>query len=252
MTKIDRKAWVNAALAGLREGKYPPEIVIKALAAELEVTSGSFYQHFENAQEWYEASTREWGAERQERSRAAVDYARQFRDPLERITSYRTAAKATAAADQAMRTWAATASAFSPGPGAPEAEKALKAARQPILEVLPFDLSHLGLGDRKARLATTALLREFGLGPGDPSIPLDDDDDFAELLSFFVVPPKTVKLPVEDLAGSRAVAHIVVMQAAGAGPIDAEELAERTAEMFGPALRAAADAPTAAAGAAES
>jgi hypothetical protein len=246
MTKIDRKAWVSAALAGLDEGKYPPEIVIKDLSAELRVTSGSFYQHFKNAQDWYAATTVEWGTARRQRSSDVVHYGRQFRDPVERIKSYRAAAKTTAAPDRAMRTWAASADAFNPNPGAPEAEKALDIARQPILEALAFDLSHLGLGD-KASLAARALLREFGLGPGGPSIPLDDDDDFAELLGFFVVAPKAVKLPVEDLAGSRTVAHIVVLQPPGAGPIDAEDLAERTAEIFGPALRAAAEVPTAAA-----
>jgi len=252
MTKIDRKAWVNAALDGVRAGKYPPEIVIKELAAELKVTSGSFYQHFDNAADWYEASMEEWGAERQKSTRDVVHYARQFRDRRERIMSYRTAAKGNAVADKPIRTWSATASAFSPGPGAAAADAALQTARQPILEALEDDLTHLGLAPRKAGLAARVLLREFGLGPGDPSVPLDDDDGFAELLDLFV-PSKfeALKVPVKDLAGSRAVAHIVVMQAEGGGPVDAGELAENAAKLFGPALRTAADLTAAEADTAE-
>ena len=56
-------------------------------------------------------------------------------------------------------------------------------ARRPLAAALAAALADLGLAPADAALMTRLLLREYGCGPGDPTVPPGDDAEFTSLIA---------------------------------------------------------------------
>jgi AcrR family transcriptional regulator len=240
MTKVSADEWVEYCMRLLAEGKYLAELRLDELTAGREVTKGAFYTHFANLEELHEAVIGQWAEDRRRATARDLRQIRVIAEPVQRLWFLRTAAKASADADQSMRTWSGTADAFRPARGAVHAAAALRQAREPILAVTIAALSDLGLTAGEASLMGKVLLREFGVGPGDPSVPLADDEAFAALLSIVTrtVPTvrddqlATVRVEVEDAVPGSGPMAVVVVQSPDARPFDPQELAEQARELF--------------------
>ena len=123
-----------------------------------------------------------WSEDRRQQRERDAQYVQLIRDPLDRLDlALRLRAAESPASEAAMRNWAATA-AGSAGPGAARRRLLTRcgSGSRPEITAALYDL---GLARGEPELMTEVLMREFGGGPGDPSVPLDDDAGFDVLLS---------------------------------------------------------------------
>lgn len=232
MTKlVDYVDWVRHGLSMLNGGSHPGDVTIDAAAAMLGVTKGSFSHYFKNSDEWFTAVIAEWSAHRREELANAAMYTRVITDPLQRLKTLRLRAANSAQADAAMRNWAATAGGQRPQTGAVAAGEALRAVREVFLEEAVTALRDLGLAQGEPELLAQVLVREFGSGPGDPSIPLTDEAGFDRLLAVIArsvrsrsLTKANVQLATEN--GSAATVLVFVAQPKGDSPIDTDALKE--------------------------
>jgi AcrR family transcriptional regulator len=232
MTKaVDRQEWVNHGLRLLAEGSHLAEITIDEASRKLGVTKGSFTHYFRNAEDWYGVVLAAWSEDRRQQRERDAQYVQLIRDPLDRLRALRRRAAESPAADAAMRNWAATAAGSRPVPGAVAAAKALEEVRQAFHAEITAAMSDLGLARGEPELMTEFLLREFGSGPGDPSVPLGDEAGFDVLLGILArsvrghtLTTAEVEIPASD-GDPGATVMVIVAQPQGGKALDRETLA---------------------------
>ena len=228
---MSRQVWLDEGLAILGEGAYPPQVGIDEVCGRLGgIAKSSAYNYFGSAEGYY-AAVAEASAEARERAEDVVwRKIKTIRDPLSRLRFMRGMAEDTAVADRAMRAWAATAATPRPQPAAEAAAAALERARRPRTAAVHAALVDLGLSAAETDVMTGILVREYGCGPGDPSIPPGDDARFDVLLSLAAkaAPVEVSALEVpEGAAGQGAVRMYIIRRGApdDAAPLDSQELA---------------------------
>lgn len=230
---VDYVGWVRHGLSMIEGGSHPADVTIDAAAAMLGVTKGSFSHYFKNSEEWFTAVIAKWSEQRRQELVTAAMYTQVITDPLQRLKTLRLRAANSAKSDAAMRNWAATAGGLRPQTGAVAAAEALRAVRAVFLTETVTALRDLGLAQGEPELLAQVLVREFGSGPGDPSIPLTDEAGFDRLLAIIARSVRSrsltranVKLATESGQGSTVV--IFVAQPQGDEPIDTDALKEVT------------------------
>jgi AcrR family transcriptional regulator len=232
MTKaVDRQEWVRHGLRLLAEGSYLAEITIDEASRQLGVTKGSFTHYFRNADDWYGVVLASWSEARRQQRKRDAQYVQLIRDPLDRLRALRRRAAESPAGDAAMRNWAATAAGSRPVPGAIAAAAALEEVREEFSAEVSAALCDLGLAHGEPELMTEVLLREFGSGPGDPSVPLGDDAGFDLLLGILARSVRSHALTTAELeipaseGDPGATVMVIVAQPQGGKALDREALA---------------------------
>lgn len=232
MTKaVDRQEWVRHGLRLLADGSYLAEVTIDEASRKLGVTKGSFTHYFRNADDWYGVVLAAWSEDHRLQRERDAQYVQLIRDPLDRLRALRRRAAESPASNAAMRNWAATAAGSRPVPGAVAAAKALEEVREAFRAEITVALSDLGLARGEPELMTDVLLREFGSGPGDPSIPLGDDAGFDMLLGILArsvrghaLTTAEVEIPASE-GDPGATVMVIVAQPQGGKALDRETLA---------------------------
>jgi hypothetical protein len=245
---IDREEWILLGLRGLNEGKWPPGAAVPAKGRQasgeeggnsptieeageiLGVTRSSFNSYFGNIATYHAEICKRWAADKRAARERDEHQARGvIEEPVRRLRRRRSAAAATAEGDRMMRVWSATATMSRPVFGAAIAEEALEAERAPVLEATTADLADLGLSEDDAPLVARLLLPEFGLGPGEPSVPFSDEEGFDTLLAIFARSVRedlmtVMTVEVEGPPGSGPTT-VMVVKGPGGKAVDPHKLA---------------------------
>lgn len=157
--KLDRQAWIAAALGALAEGGVE-QVRVERLAARLKVTKGSFYWHFRDRGDLLAAMLEAWQAEATGDIIARVEA--RGGDAAARLTAlFSFVVRSDGRLDMAVRDWAGRDEA------ARLAQAAVDARRVGYVEDLfrQLGFSETGAAAR-ARFAYQALIGQFRMGGG--------------------------------------------------------------------------------------